>query len=260
MNAILLCAGFGTRLYPITKNRPNALLDIAGRPVVDYQMDLLLDVPALTEVHVVANGRFASEFYRWWPAWRDRCAEQEVAIYLHINGSTDEEHKLGEVGDLAFVLRRAGAPNGAIVSAGYNIYRFPLAPLWEESRASGESLVLAFPETHHAVLQQHTVIEFDDSKHLTGVHDQPEHPPAQWVCPNILFLQPDAANLVDDYLAGAGSPHRLAGFLSYLVERQPVRVAVMPEGSMRLQINTRYMYEKARDLLAREPVILARSA
>lgn len=256
MIAILLCAGFGTRLYPITKKRPNALLNIAGRPVVDYQMDQLLEVQDLREIHVVANSRFASSFYGWWTVWRDRCAKRGIQVRLHNNGSTDDDHKLGEVGDFDFVVGRLDAPKGAIVSAGDNIYRFNLTPLWEQFRSSDESLVLAFPETHPAVLQQHTVIEFDESKHVTRVHDKPAEPPSQWVCPNLFFLQPSAVELVDDYLAEAGDSDRLAGFLAYLVERQPVRVVEMPEGSMRLHINTRYMYEKAKDVLANEPVVL----
>ena len=35
MIAILLCAGFSTRLDPLTRETPNALLDVAGRPVLD---------------------------------------------------------------------------------------------------------------------------------------------------------------------------------------------------------------------------------
>lgn len=258
MIAILLCAGFGTRLYPITKKRPNALLSIAGRPVVDYQMEQLLELSDLREIHVVANGRFVSEFYKWWAVWRDRCKAKGINVRLHNDASIDEESKLGEVGDLEFVVSRVDAPKGALVSAGDNIYRFRMAPIWEEFLKSDESLVLAFPETHHAVLQQHTVIEFDESKHVTKVHDKPEDPPAQWVCPNLFFLKPAAVDLVDDYLDEEGDRDRLAGFLSYLVDRHPVRVVEMPQGSMRLHINTRYMYEKARDVLGREAVVLER--
>lgn len=256
MVAILLCAGFGTRLYPLTKNRPNALLDIAGKPVLDYQMEQLIKLPDVREIHVVMNSRFASDFYRWWVRWRVRCAERGITLRLHNDGSVDDEHRLGEVGDLEFVVSHIDVSDGAIVSAGDNIYRFSLEPVWERFRESDESLALAFPESHHAVLQQHTVIEFDADKHITKVHDKPDDPPAQWVCPNLFFLQSSALELVDDYLDEAGERDRLARYLAYLAERRPVRVMEMPHGSMRLHINTRYMYEKAREALASESVIL----
>ncbi|HHE73501.1 MAG: hypothetical protein DRH90_01450 [Deltaproteobacteria bacterium] len=34
MFAILLCAGFATRLYPLTRDYPKHLLPVAGKPVI----------------------------------------------------------------------------------------------------------------------------------------------------------------------------------------------------------------------------------
>lgn len=256
MVAILLCAGFGTRLYPITKKRPNALLDIAGRPVLDYQMDQLCGLEDLSEIHVVVNSRFASHFYRWWPRWRDKCAERGITVTLHNDGSVDEENRLGEVGDLEFVARLIDSSKGVIVSAGDNIYRFPIGPVVDRFREMNESMVLAFPETHPAVLQQHTLIEFDGEGRVTEVYDQPEDPPSQWICANLYFLQPEALKLVDDFLETVGERDRLAHFLDYLVDHLPVRAIEMKRGSMRLHVNTRYMYEKAKEVLSKEPVLI----
>ncbi len=256
MVAILLCAGFGTRLYPITRKRPNALLDIAGRPVLDYQMDQLCRLKDLTEIHVVVNSRFAAHFYTWWRHWRPKCEEHGITLMLHNDGSVNEESRLGEVGDLAFVARLIDASQGVIVSAGDNIYRFSIGPVVERFCRTDESLVLAFPETHHAVLQQHTVIDFDKDGRLTQVYDKPDDPPSQWVCANLYFLQPPALALVDEFLKEAGERDRLAHFLDYLVEHVPVRAIEMNRGSMRLHINTRYMYEKAKETLSKESVLL----
>lgn len=41
MNVLLLCAGFGTRLRPLTLETPKCLLPIAGRPLIDYWLDTL---------------------------------------------------------------------------------------------------------------------------------------------------------------------------------------------------------------------------
>lgn len=256
MVAILLCAGFGTRLYPITKKRPNALLDIAGKPVLDYQMEQLCGLEDLSEIHLVVNSRFASYFYPWWARWRKHCERNGITVTMHNDGSLNEEDRLGEVGDMAFVARHIDTTKGVIVSAGDNIYRFPLRPVVERFKHSDDSLVLAFPETHYAVLQQHTVIEFDDDGLVTKVYDRSEDPPSQWICANLYFLRPSALALVDDYLDHAGERDRLAQFLSYLVDKQPVRALEMPQGNMRLHINTRYMYEKAKETLANEDVLI----
>ena len=43
MKAMVLAAGQGTRLHPITDSRPKALVPLAGRPMIEYA--LLLAAP-----------------------------------------------------------------------------------------------------------------------------------------------------------------------------------------------------------------------
>jgi len=42
MKIIIPLAGKGTRLLPLTKRVPKPLVRVAGRPVLDYVMDILL--------------------------------------------------------------------------------------------------------------------------------------------------------------------------------------------------------------------------
>ncbi len=37
----ILCGGMGTRLYPLTQNKPKALIEIADKPFIDHQLHLL---------------------------------------------------------------------------------------------------------------------------------------------------------------------------------------------------------------------------
>ena len=39
--AIILAAGFGKRLLPLTKERPKPLLEIGGKKLIEYSIDLL---------------------------------------------------------------------------------------------------------------------------------------------------------------------------------------------------------------------------
>lgn len=40
MNVIILAAGMGTRLRPYTNDKPKALVEVNGRPILDYQLDV----------------------------------------------------------------------------------------------------------------------------------------------------------------------------------------------------------------------------
>lgn len=54
MNAIILCGGLSTRLGEITKSIPKILLDIKGRPVLDWQLEKLKAV-GINEVVLAAG-------------------------------------------------------------------------------------------------------------------------------------------------------------------------------------------------------------
>ena len=50
MKIVLPMAGFGTRLRPLTWSRPKPLIPMAGRPMLDYVLDMFVDIPSVEEV------------------------------------------------------------------------------------------------------------------------------------------------------------------------------------------------------------------
>ena len=59
MKAIVLAAGYATRLYPLTLDRPKALLEVGGRPLRDRVLERLLALD-VDETIVVTNAKFAA--------------------------------------------------------------------------------------------------------------------------------------------------------------------------------------------------------
>lgn len=70
MKAVLLCAGQGTRLHPLTLSRPKHLLPVGGRPVLDRVLESLADAGVREAVFVVAPEaedlrEFVADGSRW---------------------------------------------------------------------------------------------------------------------------------------------------------------------------------------------------
>ena len=63
MRALILAAGYATRLAPLTDSIAKQLLPIGGRPMMDWVCDKLDEVT--DDIHLVTNSRFAADFERW---------------------------------------------------------------------------------------------------------------------------------------------------------------------------------------------------
>ena len=44
MKAFILAAGVSRRLYPETYNTPKCLLDVGGKPIIDYQLEAIQNI------------------------------------------------------------------------------------------------------------------------------------------------------------------------------------------------------------------------
>src|SRR5256885_14424315 len=104
MNALILAAGYATRLRPLTLNKAKPLLEVGGKPIVEWLFDNLLTVPDLRTAYVVTNSKFADDFQNWANRYQDRHHGFQIKIVN--DGSTSDGDKLGAIGDINLVLTR----------------------------------------------------------------------------------------------------------------------------------------------------------
>src|SRR5437868_2691898 len=120
MKVLILAAGYATRLYPLTLNKPKPLLPVAGKPMIEYVLDNLLAMGGLDRIYVVTNAKFAGHFQQWADGYHG--SESKLDISIVNDGSTDDTNKLGAIGDLHLVLTREKLDDDLIVVAGDNLF------------------------------------------------------------------------------------------------------------------------------------------
>ena len=220
MNVILLCAGFGTRLYPLTKNVPKPLLPVAGKPIVEFLVDQLAATDWMSNCLIVSNHHFADQFH----AWRDTIAQRLSAVQFSVldDGSTANDNRLGAVRDLALAVRSCSLSNPTLISAGDNLFDFNLSSFFKDYAEHPRNLILTYQETNLDQQRRTGIAEVGEGGRLVQFHEKPPNPPSGLACPTFYLLQPSALQLVDRFLEESPAADAPGHFLAWLASRQPV--------------------------------------
>ncbi len=84
LKAVLLAAGIGKRLQPLTNRVPKPLLDVAGKPMIEHTIRFML-ASGVTEFAIVINAKYQSAFGS---ALRNVTNDGASITYIHQNNPT----------------------------------------------------------------------------------------------------------------------------------------------------------------------------
>jgi glucose-1-phosphate thymidylyltransferase len=213
VKAIVLAAGYATRLRPLTDRIPKQLLPVGGRPMVDWILDKLHEF-GIEEVHLATNGRFASEFERW---------AEGKGVRVHDDGTTSNETRLGAIGNIRFVRDRAGLDDDLLVVAGDNLFDYPLEEYVEFWRGKGDASAVAVHDVGDRVLaRQYGIVTVDAEDRVVDFVEKPEEPPSTLAATAMYLFPREHAELVDVYLDEGNPPDQPGNFIGWLHGRRPV--------------------------------------
>lgn len=216
MKALVLAAGYATRLRPLTDDRAKSLLPVGGRPMIDWIIGKIDEVADVDEVHLVTNARFAGDFSAW---------ALTRNVIVHDDGTTSNENRLGAIGDIAFVIDRQGWDGeDLLVIAGDNLFEFSLAEFvafWR-GQDSAASAIALFEHPARELLGQYGIVEVDAEGRVKNFVEKPENPPSNLVATATYIYDRAHVALLRAYLAEDNSRDAPGSFIEWLYTRAPV--------------------------------------
>ena len=170
VKAIVLAAGYATRLRPLTDTWAKELLPVGGRPIIDWIVDAITAVEIVDEIHVVTNSHKVDAFARWADG-RD--------VIVHDDGTTSNEDRLGAIGDILFVIERAELDDDLLVIAGDNLFDFSLADFVAFWRSKGTASAVAVRDVGSLELASHYgIVALADDGRVLDFEEKPADPPS----------------------------------------------------------------------------------
>lgn len=226
MKVIILAAGYATRLHPLTLTRAKPLLDVAGKPMIDYVLDNLAPIGGIDRVIIVTNDKFAAQFQKWADDYRAKKAKLDFTIVN--DGSTDDSNKLGAIGDLHLVIEREKLDDDIVVVAGDNLFSQPLTEFGQFCRSKEEPVLAVYDVGSLEDIKKYNSITFDASGRITFFEEKPKNP-ASTVTGIALYYYPrKTIGLIKQYIAEGNNPDQPGRLVQWLYPRTPFYVWNVP--------------------------------
>jgi len=214
VKAVILAAGYATRLRPLTDTWAKELLPVGGRPIIDRIVDAVATVEDVDEVHIVTNSRKASAF-REWAAGRN--------VTVHDDGTTSNDDRLGAIGDMQFVVDAAGLDDHLLVIAGDNLFEFSLPAYVRFWRDKDHASAVAVRDVESRELARHYgIVALDDDSRVTEFVEKPIDPPSTLAAIAAYIFHREHVPLIAAYLESGKSADQPGRFVAWLQQREPV--------------------------------------
>ena len=219
MKALILAAGYATRLYPLTREYPKPLLEIKGRPIINYIIDKLSSVSAIDEIYVVTNSKFIRIFRKW-----AKTIKSPKKIVLVDDLTKNNQDRLGAIGDINFTISKKKIRNDLLVIGGDNLFSGSLSGFLSSARKNTPAVNIGLYRLRQKKdASRYGVVKLDKHKRVISFEEKPKRPQSSLVAMCLYVIPKDCLGLIKEYIQGKKNKiDATGGYIAWLKDRAPV--------------------------------------
>ena len=228
MIAVILAAGYATRLYPLTENTPKCLLPVGGRSILDILCAKLSKLKELEQVVIVTNDKFFGQLNDWKekrgqsPFSHEKIQEKKgsVPFFRILNdGTRSNEARLGAIGDFGLAIREAKIRSDVLLLASDNLFDRGFEAFVAYARAQKEALTVAVHDLKKPSLaaKKYGVLEVDASGRVLNLEEKPEHPKTSLIGMGVYYFPGAILKWVHSYMSQKNSKDAPGYFAHWLL-------------------------------------------
>ena len=219
MKVLILAAGYGTRLYPLIKDTPKALLPINNKPLVNYILDRIGSISGLKEVILVTNAKFYSSFQQW-------AREQSgfVCPIAVINDRTQApEDRLGSIGDIDFVLRQTKVDDDLLVVGSDNLFDYNVEDYVSFAQQKSPSVTVGLYDVRNLQeAKKYGVAAVGRDSKIISFEEKPDRPRSSLVAMCFYFMPKGSLGLIGQYLSESDKSDKAGDYICWLHRKNRV--------------------------------------
>ena len=217
MKALILAAGYATRLYPLTLNQPKALLPVNQKPIIDYITEEIETIDAVDEIIVISNEKFYPHFSQW-----KETHSGKLPVTVINDHTTDDTNKLGAIGDIQYVIDTLGIDDELLIIAGDNIFTFKLLDFYKEYKSKNCDMILTKEISDIEELKRMANVTLEPDGKVILMEEKPQNPKSNIAAFASYIYKKDTVRMIKQYLDEGNNPDAPGFFPSWLYKKKDV--------------------------------------
>ena len=220
MDAIILAAGYATRLYPLTENAPKPLLNVGGKPIIEHIIGKLSQVNSVNKIYIVTNDKFEQHFRKWLGNF-----DANKPIEVINDGTKSNEDRLGALGDIHHAISSKNIGNDLIVVAGDNLFEMSLADVANFFKKKKSNVIVLHDVKDAELAKHYGIVELKDGL-IVNFEEKPMRPKSTLASTGIYFFPKKTIELIKKYVAQGNNTDKTGSFVEWLHKRDAVHAYV----------------------------------
>ncbi len=227
MNILILAAGYATRLYPLTLTKAKPLLEVAGKPMMEWVIDNLAPISGIKKVFVVTNNKFAADFQVWADSYSK--TQPKLAFEIVNDQSTGDSDKLGAIGDIHYVVQKYGIENEELlVVAGDNLFSESLEGYGTFAREKNIPVLGVYDVGSLEEAKKYGVVAVGSEGIISQFVEKPAEPPSTLIGIALYYYPSHIVPKIREYLEEGNNPDQPGRFVQWLYPRTQVATWSVP--------------------------------
>ena len=222
MICFILAGGYATRLYPLTKNEPKALLPVKGKSIMGYLLEDLQTIPEIKKIVIVSNEKFKGNFECWVKEHTINCP-----VEVYSNGSKCPEDSPGAVGCIVTLMEDYKVQEDVMIVASDNLLDFSLKTFVDIQKEKGGSWVMWHAEMEEKRLQKTGVAQIEGER-ILRMEEKPEKPFATCAIPPFYIYSRDVVDEITAAVQNGCKKDSPGNLLEWLSKRHTIHAMEMP--------------------------------
>ena len=244
MDAIILAGGFAKRMWPLTKNKPKQLLNLAGKPMLGYVIKSLNNLD-FDRIIVSVNSFFAPQFQEYLDS-----NVRAKNVELFVEDSDSEDQKLGALGALNLLFKNKNLRGPVFIAGGDNLSDFDLTKMVTVYNKFKADVIGLYDVENIELAKLYGIADLEDNKIVDFV-EKPISPLSTLAATAYWLLSESGIANFFSYINEGGDRDAMGNFLAWNVKRNSV-YSVSFKGNW-YDIGSLDSYSEAQKWLERRP-------